>query len=380
MTTARERLSIAHVSDSLEVGGAEIVLATLARLHKADGHRVSVHCLYAEGALAEELRRDGIEVFAHGRDSAAGRVWRLRQSLRKIRPDVVHCHNAAATIYGAPIARLLSVPVVLSTRHSLANRPLFRQEMKFWIAARLFCRTVVAVSEAVRRSMEAHALSVPSKLAMIRNGAAAAAGTKASESRQVFTLVNVARLTVLKDHMTLLKAVAIARETVPDLEVWIVGDGEQGANLRAFVREAGMSQWVHLAGERKDVGTYLSRADVFVLSSRTEGLPISLLEAMASGLPAISTEVGGIPEVAALSGACELVPPAQPEALAQAICRYAANRKQLPGLGARARRCYELWFSPERMANEYMQLYRGSQPTSAVDSSICDFAMKREWQ
>ena len=374
-------LAIAHVADSLEVGGAEVVVATLARIQHAEGHRVSVHCLYAEGHLAEELRREGITVFVLGPASPAAIARRLWQSLRESRADVVHCHNAAATIYGATAARLLSVPVILSTRHSLADRRLFRQEMKFWIAARLFCRTVVAVSEAVRRSMESHTMAVAGKLALIRNGAAAAAGADRGEPRgPAFVLVNVARLTVLKDHMTLLRAAAIARKTVRDLEVWIVGDGEQGDKLRAFAAEAGMADWVHFPGERKDVGTYLARADAFVLSSKSEGLPISLLEAMASGLPAISTQVGGIPEVAEMSGACELVPPSDPQAMANAICRYAANRKQLAELGARARRCYEMWFNPERMAADYMQLYRGNRPDGQMTSAPRQLAAKQGWQ
>jgi glycosyltransferase involved in cell wall biosynthesis len=374
-------LVIAHVADSLEVGGAEVMMATLARIHHAEGHRVSVHCLYAEGPLAEELRREGITVFVHSPASPAVLARRLWRSLRLVRPDVVHCHNAAATIFGAPIAKLLSVPVILSTRHSLADRQLFRQEVKFWIAARLCCRTVVAVSEAVRRSMESHTLAVPGRLTLIRNGAVAAAGERSNRSRPSgFVLVNVARLTVLKDHMTLLRASAIARKTVPDLEVWIVGDGEERERLRSFIREGGMTDWAHLAGERKDVGAYLAQADVFVLSSKSEGLPISLLEAMASGLPAISTQVGGIPEVAEMSGACELVPPSDPQAMAQAICRLAANRNQLAELGLRARRCYETQFSSERMSKDYMQVYRGNVPESQADSAPRQLAAKEGCQ
>ena len=370
-------LTIAHIADSLEVGGAEVMLATLARMHHGEGHRVSVHCVYAEGPLAAALRNDGVEVFVHGPGAAFGTMRRLCRSLGKIRPDVVHCHNAASTIYGALAARLTSVPVVVSTRHSLADRQLFRQEVKFWITARLFCDTVAVVSEAVRRSVGSHALASPGKLALVRNGAAVAAGSGPPEpGRGGFVLVSVARLSVLKDHMTLLQAAVIARKTVPDLEVWLVGDGQQREALRDFAREAGIEESVHFAGERKDVGAFLSRADVFVLSSKTEGLPISLLEAMACGLPAIATRVGGIPEVAELSGSCELVPPSNPAALAEAICRYASQRESLAVLGARARQCYESFFSPQRMARDYMQLYRGVRPSGHEDAARPRLAAK----
>src|SRR5690242_9210574 len=101
-------MNIAHVADSLEVGGAEIVLATLARAHKAERHRVSVHCLYAKGALADRLREEGVIVYTHGPAPVPLMLRRLWKSLRESRPDVVHCHNAAATIYGAPLAKALA--------------------------------------------------------------------------------------------------------------------------------------------------------------------------------------------------------------------------------------------------------------------------------
>lgn len=359
-------MKIAHVADSVEVGGAEVMMATLARIHRAEGHEVSVHCLYAEGPLAKELRDEGIAVLVHGPAPGGVLLRRLWRAFRDNRPDVVHCHNAAATVYGAPVAKFAGVRTVVATRHGLADRQLFRQELKFWIAARLFCRTIVVVSEAVRRSLESHALACPGKLALIRNGAAALDGGGGETRGGGFVLVNVARLTPLKDHLTLLRAVELARKTIPDLKLWIIGDGEQRAKLNAYISQAGMGDWVSLLGERKDVGAYLARADVFVLSSRSEGLPISLLEAMASGLPAVSTEVGGIPEVAALSGACELAPPSNPQALADAICRVASRRDQLKEIGARARQCYQAWFSPERMAKEYMRLYQQRRPASSA--------------
>jgi glycosyltransferase involved in cell wall biosynthesis len=360
---------IAHVADSLEVGGAEIMLCTLARAHRAEGHQVSVHCLYAKGPLADQLRREGISVYEHGPSPIPVTVVRLWRSLRACRPQVVHCHNAAATIYGAPLAWLVRVRRIICTRHSLADRRLFRQEMKFWIAARLWCRTVVAVSQAVRESIESNALADPRRVALIRNGAAAVPSPAPERRDSGLVLVNVARLTSLKDHLTLLRAAVIAKPRVPDLKISIVGDGERRKEIERFIAEKRIGEWVRLHGEQGNVGPYLAAADVFVLSSKSEGLPISLLEAMASGLPAISTNVGGIPEVAAISGACVLVPPSDPQALSEAICRASADRAQLPELGARARQCYTMLFQPERMARDYIQAYSGEGPESTAGSA-----------
>jgi SAM-dependent methyltransferase len=119
-----------------------------------------------------------------------------------------------------------------------------------------------------------------------------------------------------------------------------------------------LSPNVRFCGERRDVGTWLRAADVFVLSSTSEGLPISLLEAMAAGLPAIVTEVGALPEVVTLSGAGRIVPVRDVACLANAIVDLANRRQELAALGERASRCYHAHFTPDRMAGEYLTLYR----------------------
>jgi glycosyltransferase involved in cell wall biosynthesis len=98
-------------------------------------------------------------------------------------------------------------------------------------------------------------------------------------------------------------------------------------------------------------------ADLFVSSSVTEGLPVSLLEAMSVGLPALVTDVGGMSEIARLSGAVTLVPASDPEGMSRALCHAIARRQELPEIGERASRCYEQYFRPERMLDEYMNLY-----------------------
>src|SRR6185503_13100751 len=115
---------------------------------------------------------------------------------------------------------------------------------------------------------------------------------------------------------------------------------------------------VRFWGERRDVGPWLRAADVFVLSSASEGLPISALEAMAVGLPTILTDVGGMTELMALSGAGQIVPPADPDAMAGALVEFATRRNDLDELGQRAVRCYRQHFTPERMSNEYLALYQ----------------------
>jgi glycosyltransferase involved in cell wall biosynthesis len=365
---------IAHVIDSLEVGGAEMVAVALCRAHAAAGHHVEVHCLTMAGPLAAELEAEGIPVYVHAsgrasqsaKQSALRSAWKLFRAFRQSRPDVVHCHNKTATICAAAAARLTGAAIV-STRHGMGPQPFrFRTELKFWITAAMLCDRVVTVCDAARRNMAAGVRIAASKVVTIRNGALPPRinpdrdGTGGSEVAVApgFKLVTVGRLARAKDFATLLRAVAVAREAVPDLHLWIVGAGEEGPALRQLSAKLDLESIVHFWGERRDVGNWLSAADVFVLSSTSEGLPISMLEAMAAGLPAIVTDVGALPELVTLSGAGTIVPARSVDGLARAIVDLANRRHELAALGERASACYREHFTPDRMADDYLALYR----------------------
>jgi glycosyltransferase involved in cell wall biosynthesis len=358
---------IAHVIDSLEVGGAETVVAALCRSHASAGHAVEVHCLTAAGQLAAELEHEGVKVHVHGPGGALTSICRLFQAFRRSRPDIVHCHNKNATIRAAAAARLTGARAIVSTRHGMGPSPFrLRRELKFWIMAAALCDRVVAVCEAARRNLATGAPPVAHKIVTIRNGAhPPRVSAKKRSQRSGFTLISVARLVPAKDFDTLLRAVAVARAMVPDLRLLIVGGGGQEAALQQLCGELGLARAVHFCGERRDVGSWLQAADVFVLSSTSEGLPISMLEAMAAGLPAIVTDVGAMPELIALSGAGTTVPVRNVDALARAIVAFAYRRHDLAALGERASRCYRAHFTPERMAAEYLTLYRACLDSGA---------------
>lgn len=351
---------IAHVIDSLEIGGAEAVVASLCRSHAAMGCRVEVHCLMSAGALAADLEQEGVPVYVHGSDRAWRSAWLLLRAFRRSRPDVVHCHNKAATLRASVAARVAGAGALISTRHGMGPSPFrLRREWKFWIAAALCCDRVVAVCEAARRNLAAGARPLAHKIQTIRNGAqpAPVIGDERAP-RRGFTLVSVGRLARAKSLDTLLRAVALARGAVPDLQLCIVGGGEEGPALRRLSVDLGLAGAVRFCGERRDVGNWLRASDVFVLSSSTEGLPVSMLEAMAAGRPAIVTDVGALPELIALSGAGRTVPAGSVDALARAIVEFAHRRSELAALGERAARCYREHFTPDRMAREYLTLYR----------------------
>ena len=350
-------MNIAHVVDSMEMGGAEKLTATFCRLQRDRGHTASVHCLYEVGVLGEVLRAEGFEVILQ-RPSAFFHLMRcLYKTFKRSRPDVVHCHNATAAIIAAFPARLAGVKTVIVTRHGLVKPPYqIRRELKFALASR-WCDWVVGVCEGTRANLLAAPFAARDRIIHIYNGALPADLRAVPRPKSGFTLLHVGRLAPTKDHATLLRAVALTRLHHPNVQLWMIGDGPLEVSLRKLSDELGLNECVTFFGEQADVSPFLLAADLFVISSVTEGLPVSLLEAMSVGLPAVVTDVGGMGEIARLSGAVTLVPSSDPQGMATALCDAIARRQELHKMGQLASSCYEQYFRPERMLDDYMSLY-----------------------
>jgi glycosyltransferase involved in cell wall biosynthesis len=351
-------MNIVHITDSMEVGGAETLIAELCRLQRAQGHEPSIHCLYEFGAIGKTLEAEGFEVTLHRPPTFTGLMHSLYRAFRRSRPDVVHCHNAQAANIGAIPARMAGVRRVVVTRHGLVAAPyLLRRELKFAVASR-FCDWVIAVCEQARSNLMAAPFAARNRIVRVYNGGRAVnTNVKAYTPKVGFTLLHVGRLSPVKDQELLLRAFALAKCGVPDLQLWIVGDGPLRVKLQELASELGVGTASHFFGEQNDVAPFYVAADLFVMSSVSEGLPIALLEAMSASLPAVVTDVGGMKEIARLSNSVTAVPPSDSRVLADAIRNTAQNRHRLAGLRAAARECYEKNFTLARMADEYARLY-----------------------
>src|SRR5712671_233949 len=356
-TARNSSLNIAHVVDSMEMGGAEKLTAMLSRMQRDRGHNPTVHCLYLVGVLGDKLRGEGFDVILHGPPSFLGLMRSLYREFKRSLPDVVHFHNATAAIIGALPARLAGVKPVIVTRHGLVNPPYqLRRELKFALASR-FCDWIVGVCEGTRTNLMAAPFAARDRIIHIYNGALPPNVQAVPRPKNGFTLLSVGRLAPPKDHATLLQAVALTRADHPDIQLWMVGHGPLESNLRKLSADLGLGRCVTFFGEQADVSPFMLAADLFVMSSVTEGLPVSLLEAMSAGLPAVVTHVGGMGEIARLSRAVTLVPTSDPEAMAAALSKAIAQRQELPKLGQLASTSYERYFRPERMFDEYISLY-----------------------
>jgi glycosyltransferase involved in cell wall biosynthesis len=352
-------MKIVHVVYSLDMGGAEVLVAQLCRMQRANGHEVSV-CAYSRlGSVGEILRAEGVDIYIPGEAHPAKTMLRYYRYFKALRPDVVHCHNVAPTIQAALAARLAGAKSVVSTRHSLVAPPYNRsEEIKYGVMA-WFCDWIAGICEVTCGNLRGAPMAHRDKIVRVYNGATAIERVPFdSLDKRGFTLVFVGRLAAVKNLGTLIRAVAIAVKQLPTLELWVVGDGPVRAELEALTDELGVTGSVRFWGQRLDTEQFFSAADAFAMSSVSEGLPMSLLQAMSIGVPALVTDVGGMAEVVRLSGGGLLAPVGDSEAMADAIVTLANDAGMRALFSQKAIEAYQAEFTLDRMDAAYMEIYR----------------------
>jgi glycosyltransferase involved in cell wall biosynthesis len=172
-----------------------------------------------------------------------------------------------------------------------------------------------------------------------------------------FVVLQVARLDPIKDHATALRAIELANRRNAPVHLFIVGEGPQRAEIERHIRNRSLRQRVTMLGLRNDVRTLLAATDAFLLTSVSEGIPVTVLEAMAAGVPVVATNVGGLPELVCDGTTGLLAPPGDASKLAEAILRLADAPALASQLAARAKRRVEMEFSESRMIEAYGRIY-----------------------
>jgi glycosyltransferase involved in cell wall biosynthesis len=260
-------------------------------------------------------------------------------------------------------ARMAGVPSIVSTRHSLAGLPRNTvEELKYAIAARC-CDWIVGICEATVNNLKSMHTVPVRKMARVYNGATPLKRTAKQNwpRKSGFTMVYAGRLEPVKNHALLLHAFRGALASMPDLRLWMVGDGSERETLERLTAELGIVDQVTFWGQHLDVAPFFSAADAFIMSSKSEGLPVSLLEAFSLGLPAIVTDVGGMAEVVRLAEAGLIVPAADSAEMAAAILRLASNDAERERSSMNGEAAFHAQFTLQTMADAYMELYRDTR-------------------
>jgi glycosyltransferase involved in cell wall biosynthesis len=259
-------------------------------------------------------------------------------------------------------AKLAGVHSIVSTRHSLVAPPHRALEEIKYGAAGAFCDWIVGICEATTNNVM-NLRSVPSrKVVCIYNGSQPLSAVAKDQwpTKNGFTLLYVGRLEPVKNHSLLLKAFCLAITKMPELRLWMVGDGSEREALERLAGELGIAEEVTFWGQQIDVSPFFSAADSFIMSSKSEGLPISLLQAFSLGLPVIVTDVGGMAEVVRLAQAGLTVSAKDPAEMTAAILRMACNVTERQQFAMNAYAAYQSHFTLETMVEAYLNLYRGS--------------------
>jgi sugar transferase (PEP-CTERM/EpsH1 system associated) len=354
-------IAVVHLVSGLNVGGLEMVVLNLVRHCDRDQFRPTVLCLQEKGLLAPSFANlnTNVESLDCSTLPKAQTLYRLVRRLRKLRPHILHTHNINPHIFGAIGARISGVPFVIHTKHgrNYPDRPV--AVFKNWFAS-CFTDRIVAVSEDAARVVREIERVPGRKVMVIRNGIDLEAFRYVPRNAKPMGkhAVHIARLCVSKDQSTLLRAARQVLEVEPDFRLTLVGDGPDREALRALKESLELGEKVSFLGERHNVQKYLSDADLFVLSSVEEGIPLTILEAMATGLPVVATEVGGNPEVVIPNETGFLVPPRAPNLLASAILELVRDPNRAQCMGFSGRKRVEQGFDIRKVVADYEALYK----------------------
>ena len=364
------QIKVMHIGGSLRYGGAEKSLVGLVNNLDKKCFNVAVCYLFGYGPLEEELDTNGVEVIKLHLTKAnlLLSLYHLFRIMRIYQPDIVHTHLFSPGVLGRVVAKLAGVPVIIAHECGLT---LWKKKWHIMYErwAIRFTDLRIAVSEAVRQNRITREKTASEKIVTIPNGVDTACfassrwekGNSRAElglSRDSFCIGTVARLTKAKGLKYLLLAMKRVNESIPDVTLLIVGDGPLREELEEYSRELGIDDAVIFTGYRNDVPRMLAAMDVFVLASVWEGMPVSLLEAMAMQKPVVATRVGGIPEVIQDRVDGILIPPTDANELAKAIINIFKDREFSDNLALNARKRIVEHFSIESKAKRIGSLYQ----------------------
>lgn len=356
-------MRIAHLIDDLGCGGAEQVVVNLATAQAHNGNPVWILCLRGLGDQTVNLlplEQAGIATVLLHKPSGLhfGTLRRLYRFLKAQRIDVLHAHNHLVQHYAAVSARLAPTFCV-NTLHgtaSIQSAPGWSKVL-FW-ASCLISDQVVSVCADVDTVLRG-AFHLPvGKLSVVDNGIDFTdfLGIERAADRIPTTFGTIARLEPVKDHWTLIRAFSLLRREHPGIRLRILGDGSLRQKLQDLASGLRVADAVRFDGFSLNTAGFLSEIDVYVISSRSEGLPLTLLEAMGAGLSIVATSVGEIPRILSEADCGWLCPPSSPESLRDSM-RAALLAPDRKSVGAKGRAFAMNRYSSGRMAKDYAELY-----------------------
>lgn len=376
-TNGQTPTSILLLGTQIATGGAQKVLLDQAHWFHARGYKVTAAFFYDRDGLFKKWRDASpfpvVNLSSFHKTKGILRnsvsiirgLWRLWKLLRREKFDAIETFTHDSNTLALPLAWMARVPVRIATHHGIiAGIPRWREKIHAWMVNHDIATRIVAVSAMTRQKLLGEGIQ-PGRIVVIQNGInpvsltdvdRLAVRSELGMGAEDPFLLAVGRLVFSKAHRVLVAAMPAVLKKFPTAKAGICGDGVMRPELEAQIRSLGLSNSVKLLGQADNVTKFLASADVFVMPSLWEGLPIALLEAMSAGLPAIATRVEGVEEVIVEGEHGLLVPIENTEALANAILRLLADPQLCQRMGAAARKKVLESYTADHMCEQYLAL------------------------
>lgn len=376
VSQARELMNpkVIHTIETGEPGGAENILVQIANGLRDEYEPAGV--VLEKGWTSTELERLKIPVVHLPLARSFDLSWalRLRDYIRKNNIRLIHAHEFTSNAYSLVAARLAGIPVICTVHGKNYYPERYYRRVAYRQAAR-FADAFIAVSGDLRDFLVSRVGIPRSRITVIHNGIDTAIFNRDNFDRRrlrealqipddAYVVIVVAALFEMKGHRDLIAALGMLKDAARKLCVLFVGDGPYKSRLQELAAAIDNGVSIRFLGFRNDIAELLAVSDLSVLPSYSEGLPVSVLEAMSSGMPVIATDVGGLREVIRDGENALLVPPAQPTVLAEKIGLCMRDRPLVERLARRARADVIDAFAIESMLDSYRKLYRKLIPGS----------------
>lgn len=363
------KIHVVHVIGALRTGGAERQVVNFLLAADRSRFRFTVLCLTTLGEFAPELEAAGIPVrlFRVRTRQLPLDVWRLARWMRREEVRVVHSHMHAASLWGRLAGLLAGVPVFVTSEHGKENwKGGLRVLLDRWLTRVTWrhlavSQDIVNIRVGRERYARDRVVLMPNGVPIPPVGRSAEVGSRVRAALGIArgrpVVGTVGRVVSAKAYPDFAAALVILRGRFPDI-CWLqIGDGPLLAELETTIRELGLGENVLAAGLRDDIADLLQAMDVWVMSSIREGLPVSLLEAMAAERPIVATTAGGIPDAVTDGESALLVAPGNPQAMAGAVARLLEDHALAARLAAAARVRAARDYSIEAVARRVEAVY-----------------------
>lgn len=348
------------VTPTLAMGGAEIMCENLAYALRDLNIDISVISLYKkETIISKRLESAGIKVLYLNKHPGFDlqMIFKLYNLFKSEKPDVVHSHNTSIQ-YAMPAAIMCGVKKKIHTIHSIAEQELIKPaRLIAGILYRAFGVVPVALNDVVKSTVKDQYGLKDESIPIVYNGIdlGRCIEKKDYSIEGKFKILHIGRFYKAKNHDMLLRAFKIFNKSFPNSVLWLIGEGPEKTHIERLAMELELTNNVEFLGIQDNVYEFLSRSDVFVLPSLYEGMPMTILEAMGTGLPIIATNVGGVPNVIDnyKNGVLIDIDAVQ---LTEALCKLHQCEETRKLLGANAKSKSSV-FSAHEMAKQYARIY-----------------------